>query len=254
MKKLNKALLGSVAAVMALALCVVLAACGGSSTSSASSSSSASGTTGTTDAATGYTLIESGKLTVGSDLDYKPMEYLDEQGNATGFAYDMMSEICSRIGLELNYLSPQNFDTLITQVAGGTNMDVAVSSITINDEREELVDFSTPYYDSNQAVVVKADATYTSIDELNGKTVNAQQGTTGEEWIKENLRTPSTSRTLRSLTPYAALKSGKVEDRHLRPPPWPPPTSRRTPRPTSCLTPSPRASSTALPSTRATPP
>ena len=133
--------------------CLGLVACGGSSSGNSGSGSSNSGS-----ASTGsYKLVESGKLTVGSDLDYKPMEYLDGDKPA-GFGVDMTQEICSRLGLEMNFLSPQNFDSLITQVNGGTSMDVAVSSITINDEREELVDFSTPYYDSNLAIVTLADS------------------------------------------------------------------------------------------------
>ena len=175
--------------------CLGLVACGGSSSGNSGSGSSNSGS-----ASTGsYKLVESGKLTVGSDLDYKPMEYLDGDKPA-GFGVDMTQEICSRLGLEMNFLSPQNFDSLITQVNGGTSMDVAVSSITINDEREELVDFSTPYYDSNLAIVTLADSDVASASDLSGKPVGAQSGSTGEEWAKENLGDSS-------YTPY----TGKIQ-------------------------------------------
>ena len=152
----------------------------------------------------------SGKLTVGSDLDYKPMEYLDGDKPA-GFGVDMTQEICNRLGLEMNFLSPQNFDSLITQVNGGTSMDVAVSSITINDEREELVDFSTPYYDSNLAIVTLADSDVASASDLSGKPVGAQSGSTGEEWAKENLGDSSYTPYTGPTDALTALRAGKIQ-------------------------------------------
>lgn len=133
-------------------------------------------------------LIEDGKLTIGSDLDYMPMEYLKDNKPA-GFGVAMMEEICKRLDLEMNFLGPQNFDTLITQVNAGNTMDVACSSITITDERAELVAFSDAYYDSNLAIVTMADTKIASKDDLNSKdvVVAAQSGSSGEDWIKENL-------------------------------------------------------------------
>ena len=194
--------------------CLGLVACGGSSSGNSGSGSSNSGSA----SAGSYKLVESGKLTVGSDLDYKPMEYLDGDKPA-GFGVDMTQEICNRLGLEMNFLSPQNFDSLITQVNGGTSMDVAVSSITINDEREELVDFSTPYYDSNLAIVTLADSDVASASDLSGKPVGA----------------PARSRRSSSTLPLRAT------------------TSRRMRARTSSSTRSRPASSTASPSTRTTP-
>lgn len=155
-------------------------------------------------------LIEEGKLIVGSDLDYKPMEFI-EGDVAQGFGIDMITEICDRLGLECEVLPPQNFDTLVTQVASGTNMDVAVSSMTITDERLEVIDFSDPYFDSNLAMVVMADAPYATTSDLKGLSVGAQSGSSGEDWVFENLGKDN-------YTPYngptegmAGLRSGKIE-------------------------------------------
>lgn len=183
--------------------CLGLAACGGSNSGS-DGSSSGNASSGS------YKLVESGKLTVGSDLDYKPMEYLDGDKPA-GFGVDMTQEICNRLGLEMNFLSPQNFDSLITQVNGGTSMDVAVSSITINDEREELVDFSTPYYDSNLAIVTLASSDIASASDLSGKPVGAQSGSTGEEWAKENLGDSSYTPYTGPTDALTALRAGKIQ-------------------------------------------
>ena len=180
--------------------CLALAGCGGNSASSSATSDAA---------ATEYKLIEPGKIIVGSDLDYKPMEYRDGD-TATGFGVAMMTEIADRLGLECEFLPPQNFDTLITQVASATKMDIAVSSITITDERAETVAFSNPYYDSNLAVVVAKDSDLASIDDLSDAVIGVQQGTSGEDWVKENAP-DATLQPFTGITEVmAALRTGKV--------------------------------------------
>lgn len=203
-RNMLKVFAGALAVCLVAACCVALAGCGGSSTASKSSSATSSASPGE------YKLVNAGKLTIGSDLDYKPMEYLE--GNApAGFAIDMMNEVSKRLGLEMNYLAPQNFDSLITQVAGSSTMDVAVSSITINDERQELIDFTDSYFDSNQAVITLASSNYTSKEQLNGVPVGAQSGTTGEEWVKENLKNSEYIPYTMPSDALAALRAGKVQ-------------------------------------------
>jgi len=183
--------------------CLALAGCGGNSASSSAA------TAASDDAAAEYKLIEPGKIIVGSDLDYKPMEYRDGD-KATGFGVAMMNEIASRLGLECEFLPPQNFDTLITQVASAAKMDIAVSSITITDERAETVAFSNPYYDSNLAVVVAKDSELQSIDDLSSAIIGVQQGTSGEDWAKENAPDAELAPFTGITEVMAALRTGKV--------------------------------------------
>ena len=201
--KQKKGLLLAMCAAFVVA-CLALAGCGGGSASNSAASDAADG------AAAEYKLIEPGKIIVGSDLDYKPMEYRDGD-TATGFGVAMMNEIASRLGLECEFLPPQNFDTLITQVASATKMDIAVSSITITDERAETVAFSDPYYDSNLAVVVPKGSDLKSIDDLSGKTVGVQQGTSGEDWVKENAADAELAPFTGITEVMAALRTGKVQ-------------------------------------------
>lgn len=201
--KQKKGILLAMCAAFVVA-CLALAGCGGGSSASSSAASDAGDAT-----ATEYKLIEPGKIIVGSDLDYKPMEYRDGD-EATGFGVAMMNEIAKRLGLECEFLPPQNFDTLITQVASATKMDIAVSSITITDERAETVAFSDPYYDSNLAVVVAKDSDLKSIDDLGSAVVGVQQGTSGEDWVKENAP-DATLQPFTGITEVmAALRTGKV--------------------------------------------
>ena len=195
---LKKRMLLALCTVFAVA-CLALAGCGGGGASSSAAS----------DDAGEYKLIEQGKIIVGSDLDYKPMEYRDGD-TATGFGVAMMYEIADRLGLECEFLPPQNFDTLITQVASATKMDIAVSSITITDERAETVAFSDPYYDSNLAIVVAKDATYASQDDLKDAVIGVQQGTSGEDWVKENLPDAEVAPFTGITEVMASLRTGKV--------------------------------------------
>jgi len=135
--------------------------------------------------------VTPGVLTVGSDCDYPP--FVEMQGDqAVGFEPEMLQAIADELGLELEYLPPQNFDTILASVASGTKMDIGVSSFTINDERKQLVDFSFPYFDSNQAAVALVDSSYTSAMDFDGLTVGAQSGTTGADWVRENLTSSGT--------------------------------------------------------------
>ena len=179
MKNLKKIIVAGVCTAAVACGALALAGCGGSDSLPC----------GTVETDEGYYLVEDGKLTIGSDLDFPPMEGLDDAGNPTGFGVDMIQEVCNRIGLEMNFLDPQNFDSLVTQVNAGTTMDVAVSSMTITDERSELITFSDPYFDSNLAIVIKTDSGITDKASLNDAsvTVAAQSGSSGEDWIKENL-------------------------------------------------------------------
>ena len=196
-KKMTKGLVLALVGVLAVA-CLGLAACGGSGSNSSNSSSQKS-----------YKLVQDGTLKVATSPDYKPMEY-QEGSDITGFDVALIGEIANRMGLKADVQS-QAFDTLVTQVAGGSDFDCAISSITINDERSQTVTFTDPYYDSNLAIVVLKDSGITSRDQLADAEVAAQSGSSGEEWAKENL--PNAKYTPFQETPdaLAALRTGKVK-------------------------------------------
>jgi polar amino acid transport system substrate-binding protein len=146
----------------------------------------ATGATGATGIPT-FTTIEEGKLTVGSCLDYPPFESV-KGGVETGFDVDITNEIASRLGLEVEWVKA-DFDTIFTAVAGD-QFDMVAAASTITDEREQVVDFSVPYYNALQSLSVNTQETpdITSTDQLgDGDVVGAQKGTTGKIWAEENL-------------------------------------------------------------------
>lgn len=162
----------------------VLAGCGNSNAASTDSSSDAK-----SDEKNGMALIEDGKLTVVAELGFAPFEYMDEKtGEPVGFDVDVINAVAEKMGLTASYLPNQKFDTLVPIIKQGGKADVSIAAITITDERMESVDFSEPYLDSNQAIVVAKGSSETE-ETLNdaSKQVVCQGGTTGDEWIGENL-------------------------------------------------------------------
>lgn len=162
----------------------VLAGCGNSNATSTDSSSDAK-----SDEKKGMTLIEDGKLTVVAELGFAPFEYMDEKtGEPVGFDVDVINAVAEKMGLTASYLPNQKFDTLVPIIKQGGKADVSIAAVTITDERMESVDFSEPYLDSNQAIVVVKGSSETE-ETLNdaSKQVVCQGGTTGDEWIGENL-------------------------------------------------------------------
>ncbi|MCL2529212.1 MAG: ABC transporter substrate-binding protein [Coriobacteriia bacterium] len=156
--------------------------------------------------------VTSGVLTIGSDCDYPP--FVQMQGDKpVGFEPEILQAIADELGLELEYLPPQNFDTILASVASGTKMDVGASSFTITDERKQLVSFSLPYFDSNQAAVALISTSYTSAMDFDGLTVGAQSGTTGADWVRENLTGSGT--TLKEFNQaselMASLAAGDIQ-------------------------------------------
>lgn len=162
----------------------VLAGCGNSNATSTDASFDAK-----SDEKKGMTLIEDGKLTVVAELGFAPFEYMDEKtGEPVGFDVDVINAVAEKMGLTASYLPNQKFDTLVPIIKQGGKADVSIAAVTITDERMESVDFSEPYLDSNQAIVVAKGSSETE-ETLNdaSKQVVCQGGTTGDEWIGENL-------------------------------------------------------------------
>lgn len=189
MKKIKKWLMGGVGVLASCALAFSLVACG----SSSSSSSSSSDTSSDSSSEASLNLVNDGQLTVASELGFSPFEYIPEgETEPQGFDIDLVNALADKMGLEANWLPSQHFDTLVPTIKQGGKADITIAGMTITDEREESIDFTDPYLDSNQAIVVKADSTddeSTIEDSLNvaGKKVVCQSGTTGNDWITENL-------------------------------------------------------------------
>ncbi|HIU83983.1 MAG TPA: basic amino acid ABC transporter substrate-binding protein [Candidatus Aphodousia gallistercoris] len=115
---------------------------------------------------------------VGSNMAFAPFEFV-EDGKPAGFDMDLIVAIMKTQGAEVQ-LNNLPFDGLIPALQAGT-IDIAMSGMTITEERKKRVSFSEPYYDNGLVVLVRAadKDKFKSIDDIKGKTLCAQIGTTG---------------------------------------------------------------------------
>jgi polar amino acid transport system substrate-binding protein len=147
-------------------------------------------------------------LTVGSDIPYPPFEQ-GNPGNYTGYDIELMEEIAKRIGRTAEF-QDTSFDTIFRDLAQG-RFEAVASATTITDEREETVDFTNPYYFSEQAILVKEGSDIDSVEKLSGTTVGVQQGTTGEEFVEEKVDEGELRSFPQGPDAVNALKSGVLE-------------------------------------------
>ncbi|WP_019851482.1 basic amino acid ABC transporter substrate-binding protein [Desulfitobacterium sp. PCE1] len=122
-------------------------------------------------------------LKIGSAIEYAPFEFMDKKQNPTGFDIDLMNEIGKDMGYTVKFES-SSFDGLVTAVGQG-KYDAAISAMTITDERAKSVLFSDPYFESAQIIAVKKGSAIKSEQDLIGKKVGVQQGTTGQDVVIE---------------------------------------------------------------------
>jgi polar amino acid transport system substrate-binding protein len=157
-----------------------------------------------------FTTVQEGILQVGSCLDYPPFESV-RAGDEVGFDVDLAEEIASRLGLEVEWVRA-DFDTIFTAVAGG-QFDMVAAASTITEERQQTVDFSDPYYNSRQALVVAEGSDIASeADVGEGHVVGVQRGTTGKAYAEENLPQGAQIKTFTNAPDaFRDLEAGNID-------------------------------------------
>jgi ABC-type amino acid transport substrate-binding protein len=121
---------------------------------------------------------------VGTEAQFPPFEIVDSQGNIVGFDIDLLNAIAEDQGFKVKYLD-QDFAGLIPALQTG-NIDIIASGMTITDERAKQVNFSEPYITAGLALAVTVDRNdINSVDDLKGKTVAVQTGSTGFDKAEE---------------------------------------------------------------------
>ncbi|AUZ87895.1 ABC transporter substrate-binding protein [Arthrobacter agilis] len=179
---------------------LALSACGGGSDDAASGSGEDSG----------LNLVAEGSLTVCSDIPYPPFEF-EENGEYTGFDMDLMKEIASGMDLELA-VQDVGFDGLQSgAVLAAGQCDIGASAVTITEERKANLAFSDPYYDSLQSILVPEGSDIASIEDLAGKQVGVQQGTTGATYAAEKAPEAELVQFPSDAEMYAAIQAGNVD-------------------------------------------
>jgi ABC-type amino acid transport substrate-binding protein len=153
-------------------------------------------------------LIQEGQLLVGTDTPYEPFE-IGQPPDITGFDIDVMNAIAEKLGVEATY-QDTSFDTIFRDTANG-QFDIAAAASTITADREKTVDFSDPYYQSVGALVVAEDSDIASFDDVAGKIVGTQDGTTFEEYANTQTDAAEVRGFPEGPDAIAALRTEQVE-------------------------------------------
>jgi ABC-type amino acid transport substrate-binding protein len=126
------------------------------------------------------TVAEMPTIRVATDATFKPFEYTDDAGNMIGIDIDLMNQIAEKIGVKIEWVNLP-FDSALAGISE-CQYDAVIAAISITDERKAAMLFSEPYMTAGLVVVVPADnTTINGLADLDGKTVAAQLGTTGEQ-------------------------------------------------------------------------
>ena len=166
---------------LALTMALSLAACGGNSSSSASGSSagsaSASGSAaGSAEAS--FTTVEAGKLHMSTNAEFPPYEMIADDGSFEGIDVEVAQAIADKLGLEL-VVDDMDFDAALLAAQNGQS-DIVMAGVTVNAERQQVMEFSDSYATGVQVVIVKEDSPIQSVDDLaNAEMIGCQKATTG---------------------------------------------------------------------------
>lgn len=125
-------------------------------------------------------------LRVVTDPSFVPFEMMDQKtGEMVGFDMEIIAEVADRAGFDYK-LNTMDFNGIIPALQTG-NVDIAIAGITITEEREEIVDFSDPYYDSGLRILVREGSDMDELSDLEGKKVGTKIGSTSYDYLMNNL-------------------------------------------------------------------
>lgn len=205
-------------------MCVSLAACGSSAADDAASTdtqtaaeetaeetaddAAAADTEGETAEAGEVTTVTEGILTMGTNAAFPPYEYY-EGDTVVGIDAEIAQAIAEKLGLSLEIVD-MDFNSIITAVQSG-KVDVGIAGMTVDPDRLENVDFTDSYATGVQVVIVTEDSDIASVDDLEGKLIGTQEGTTGWSYCSEDYGDDMVIPYTNGATAVQALLDGKVD-------------------------------------------
>ena len=213
MKKITRRSFMAAAGLTVAAL--ALTACGGSSStaSSAAASSVASSAAASSEAAsaaaTELTTVEAGKLTMATNAAFPPYEMTTDAGEFEGIDIETAQAIADKLGLELQ-IDDMDFDAALLSVQQGM-ADIVMAGVTVTDERKAVMDFSDSYATGIQSIIVPEGSDIASPDDLAGKKIGTQRGTTGYIYCSDDFGDENVVAYDDGLTAVQALNNGQVD-------------------------------------------
>lgn len=207
----------------AAALVLSLAACG-STASSAASSEAASPEAASSDAASSeaasseaasetetaeLSTVEPGKLIMSTNAAFPPYEMTTDYGEFEGIDIETAQAIADKLGLELQ-IDDMDFDAALLAVQQG-KADMVMAGVTVTDERQNVMDFTDSYATGIQSIIVKEDSDIASVDDLAGKKIGTQRGTTGYLYCSDDFGDENVVAYDNGLTAVQMLNNGQVD-------------------------------------------
>lgn len=154
------------------------------------------------------TTVEPGVLTMATNAYFPPYEYYE--GDAiVGIDAEIAAAVAEKLGLELK-IEDMEFDSIITAVTAG-KADMGLAGMTVTEERKQNVNFSDSYATGIQAVVVPEDSDIASVDDLEGKKIGVQLGTTGDIYCSDDYGEENVEKFNKGNDAIMALVTGKVD-------------------------------------------
>ncbi|GIJ46519.1 basic amino acid ABC transporter substrate-binding protein [Virgisporangium aliadipatigenens] len=163
----------------------------------------------------GVKLVKSGVLTTCTHLPYAPFQSKDSSGKVVGFDVELIDLVATKLGVKQEIV-----DTPFEGIKSGADLnsgkcDVAAAGMTITDARKQVLTFSDPYFDATQALAVVTGKSYKSLADLAGKKIGTQASTTGEDYVKAQVKEKNLNVEVVSYKDLAALQqalaTGQVE-------------------------------------------
>lgn len=167
--------------LLAAGMVLSVTACGASSESTATSENTAetaSAETASAETASGdFTTVTDGVLTMSTNAAFPPYEMTTDSGDFEGIDVEIAGAIADKLGLELQ-IDDMDFDAALLAVQQGKS-DMVMAGVTVTEDRLAVMNFTDSYANGIQSVIVPEDSDITSIDDMEGKLIGTQAGTTG---------------------------------------------------------------------------
>ena len=209
MKKITALMLSS-------AMMLSLAACGGSASTDAVSSEAVSSEAASSEAVStaeaapaALTTVTAGKLTMSTNAAFPPYEMTTDSGDFEGIDIDVAAAIAEKLGLELQ-VDDMDFDAALLAAQNGKS-DIVMAGVTVTDERQKVMDFSDTYAEGIQSIIVPEGSDIATADDLSGKAIGTQRGTTGYIYCTDDFGEDNVIAYDDGLTAVQALNNGQVD-------------------------------------------
>lgn len=193
------------------ALLLVLAACGDDDDDSEASDNGTEDTSADSATEADFTPVTDDTLTVVTSLPAPGFWNGDDPSAITGgYEYEIALALQERLGLSELEVVNVSFDQLVAGQVG--DFDVALSQVTITPERDEVVDFTVPYFASDQGVLVTAGTEVATVEDAKALQWGVQSGTTGADYVANELQPDQEAQVFQDLSAgFAALEAGQVD-------------------------------------------